>query len=523
MEQAHPGDHTPAGPNPTNHHDEGDDLDLKEILDSIAELHSGDRTRYPLYGTTGIPLGNAQSKAGMNFEASYCDESRNQVSVCHPSLANKRASPIVQCYQPNYRFGMQCQTELKTRLRARSLPRMIAELASEFESLVTKEHNNKEQVFSLIKDLFQIVQSWLDRLKKHPLHVRYEMTFVSDPASLEQILPPIKGTDSPIVCLCFAPKEDVLNSMKTLVDMHSTVLLDGLCPLQHHKHLWPTVTPAEWAAYIAHAESFVSTIGMGGGAMGSVLKQSLVHEPDFYITHYWMVHPEFITELPENSARASKLKYGVDPSLLAIPTAPPAPMDNSSNVFQLFLDYVDADLPKYLTGRLPRLDQPAAYRNCMQLIYTSFLAAGHQEEGVPSTHNLFDRVDWDKVGKKAQTVKFLLRNIAKALFALYKVEWAARNARFLKKKLHADIKIRMTKKEFVQLLRNVSTKAQLLDLIANHLGGTWPSCDQQRAFNVEDATLTDAGEKSNRERFALLTFSCLTLISSFRPPQTAFS
>jgi hypothetical protein len=107
--------------------------------------------------------------------STYVDED-GFVRVNAPDLAENifSCSPIVQFYQPNYRFEMQSQTEFSTRLEGRGLPRLILEAACDFGRLQVNGDVNKlmSRIFYLIKDLLRICHNWLNDLKSHPLHPR---------------------------------------------------------------------------------------------------------------------------------------------------------------------------------------------------------------------------------------------------------------------------------------------------------------------------------------------------------------
>jgi hypothetical protein len=494
---------------------EGHEMHTAEVQESTATLHSGqrDRIRYPTFGTTGVSFGNAQSKPGINLEAICVN---GDVFVSHPAIAEGklRSVSLAQMYQPYSRFGMGVQTMPKIRLEARNLPKMIAEYASEFETLLVGGSGTKNgEVFAIIDKVFVMIQQYLRGLSTHPLDVRYELTFVTDMNNHMDILPPINDNTSPFKCIRFAKKTDIYNSMKTLLSMHRGVM-NGFSKLKDYPHLSRTIPPDQWTAIIASAEALVNFIGMGGGAKGTILKQSLDKSSIFYFNHYWMPHPKFITLLQSpaeslegniNQLDTEIIRFGVDSNLLALAT-PQRPIENRStncDILKLSLDYVDRTLSVYLLEGLRTLDQPAPYRNCMLLIYTALLAAGKQE--CDSEVTIFDRIQWAGVGQQVAYVNYVFKEIAAALVALYKVEWANRNTRSIEKTLQKENSeegmrrvaiFQKKRKQFVLDLRDSHTKSQLGTLIRDCLGNDWPFAEVSSPFdsgNSSSSKMTQAG------------------------------
>jgi hypothetical protein len=467
------------------------DMHATDLLESAAVLHSGgmNRIRYPTFGTTGIAFGNAQSKPGINLLAA---RDHGAVYVSHPKISEDklRSVSLAQLYQPYQRFGMGVQTMVKTRLEARKLPKMIAEYASEFETLLVDDSSTKkgEKAFALIKGIFFVIKNYLAGLKVHPLFVRYELTFVTDMNNHMAILPPINDNTSPFKCVRLAKKADMFDSILKLIDMHKDVI-QGFCRLEDFPNLSTSMDANQWTAIIASTEAVVNFIGMGGGAKGSILKQSLDTEPAFFFEHYWMAHPKFITLLPPradniNQGGTDSIRFGVDSNLLAFATPQGAIEDEAPNITILrSLDYVDGTLSMYLIEGLPKLDEPAPFRKCMLLIYTALLAAGKEAGNLEEVVTIFDRIQWTGVGLQVASVNYVFKEIAAALVALYKVEWANRNTKFIEKKLrlvHSEegkrkaANFRKNRKQFVLDLRDSHTKSELGTLILNRMGNVWP-------------------------------------------------
>jgi hypothetical protein len=472
---------------------EGHDMHTTELLESAAMLHSGgmNRIRYPTFGTTGIAFGNAQSKPGINLVPTCDNHGRVFLSLPEISHSKQRSVSLAQLYQPYQRFGMGVQTRVATRLEARKLPKMIADYASEFETLLVGDKNGKK-VFALIDDIFTMITDYLAGLEVHPLHVRYELTFVTDMNDPLDILPPINDNTSPFKCVRLAKKADILDSMKKLIEMHRDVI-DGFRRLETFPNLSTTMHPDQWTAIIASAEAVVNFIGMGGGAKGTILKKSLDLEPAFFFGHYWMAHPEFITLLPPraeslegsiNQGGTDIIRFGVDSNLLAFATPQRAIEDEAPNITILrSLDYVDGTLSMYLIEGLPKLDEPAPYRKCMLLIYTALLAAGKEAGNSEEVVTIFDRIQWTGVGLQVASVNYVFTEIAAALVALYKVEWANRNTRSIElklRKMNSDegrqraADFGKKREQFVLDLRDSHTKSELVTLILNCLDNVWP-------------------------------------------------
>jgi hypothetical protein len=498
---------------------QGHETHTAELLESAATLNSGkmNRIRYPAFGTTGIAFGNAQSKPGINLEAA---RDQGVVYVSHPKIAEGklRSANLAQFYQPYQRFGMAVQPRVQTRLQARKLPKMIAQYASEFETLLVDDSstNIKEKAFDLIDDIFIIIEEYLKGVEAHPLHVRYELTFLTQMNRRIGILPPIKDETSPFKCLRLAKKADILDSTKKLTDMHKHVI-NGFRRLDEFPNLSTSIDANEWTAMIASAEAVVNFIGMGGGAKGTILKQSLDRAPEFFFEHYWMAHPEFITLILHPSeerntnqppAGTDVIRFGVNSNLLAFGTPPQrrAIEDEAPNItsLQSSLDYVDGTLSMYLTEGLPKLDQPAPYRKCMLLIYTALVAAGREAGDSSGVTTMFDCIQWTAVGLRVASVKYVFKEIAAALVALYKVEWANRNTRYIEKQLgkkNDEATMRRAadfgkkRKQFLLGLRDSHTKSQLGNLILNCLGNAWPS-EASSPFDSRDnnsSKMTHAG------------------------------
>jgi hypothetical protein len=489
---------------------EGHEMHTAELLESAATLHSGQRNRirYPTFGTTGVSFGNAQSKPGINLEAIYDDD--GAVQVFHPAIpeGKLRSVCLAQMYQPYQRFGMGVQTMVKTRMEARKLPKMIAEYASEFENLLVLG-DSSTKVFTLIDEVFAMIEEYLIGVDTHPFHVRYELTFVTDMNRRMDILPPINDSISPFKCVRIAKKADILASMKKQIEMHRDVI-HGFRRLEIFPNLFTTMHPDEWTAIIASAEAVVNFIGMGGGAKGTILKQSLDKSAEFFFNHYWMAHPEFITLLPPrvgslegniNQGGTDIIRFGVDSNLLAFATPQRAIEDEAPNITNLrSLDYVDGPLSMYLLEGLPKLDEPAPYRKCMLLIYTALLAAGKEAGNSEEEVTIFDRIQWTGVGLQVASVSHAFKEIAAALVALYKVEWANRNTRCIEKKLgrfnsedgaRTAANFGKKRKQFVLDLRDSHTKSELGILIRDCLGNDWPF--DLSPFDSNDNIMTKAG------------------------------
>jgi hypothetical protein len=495
---------------------EGHETNTAEFLESAATLHSGkmERIRYPTFGTTGIAFGNAQNKPGINLEAARTDG--GLVCVFHPNISEGklRSVSLAQLYHPYQRFGMGVQTMVKTRLEARKLPKMIAEYASEFESLLVGDSStqNETKAFALIDDIFFMIKEYLAGVATHPLHVRYELTFVTQMDRRLDILPPINDKTSPFKCVRLAKKDDMLGSMKKLIDMHREVM-DGFRKLKEFPNLSTTIHANEWTAIIASAEAVVNFIGMGGGAKGTILKQSLDKAPEFFFEHYWMAHPNFITlhtspaesmEGNINQPGTDIIRFGVDSNLLALAAPQRAIEDDASNraILQSSLDYVDGTLSMYLLEGLPKLDEPAPYRKCMLLIYTALLAAGKVDDNTEVT--IFDCIQWAGVGEQVASVDDVFKEIAAALVALYKVEWANRNTHCIEKRLRQDnseegtriaADFQNNRKAFILDMRDSHTKKQLGALIQTRLGNDWPFAGLSSPFDSDNnsSKMTQAG------------------------------
>jgi hypothetical protein len=305
----------------------------------------------------------------------------------------------------------------------------------------------------------------------------------------------------------------VTHKMLYLIDRLRSLPL-GYSKLKDYPNLFRTIHADQWTAVIASAEALVNFIGMGGGAKGTILKQSLDKSRTFYFNHYWMPHPKFIT-LPQSPAESLEgninqldteiIRFGVDSNLLALAT-PQRPIEDAStncDILKLSLDYVDRTLSVYLLEGLPKLDQPAPYRNCMLLIYTALLAAGKQE--CDSEVTIFDRIQWAGVGQQVAYVSYVFKEIAAALVALYKVEWANRNTRCIEKTLQKENSeegmrrvaiFQKKRKQFVLDLRDSHTKSQLGTLIRDCLGNDWPFAEVSSPFdsgNNSSSKLTQAG------------------------------
>jgi hypothetical protein len=194
------------------------------------------------------------------------------------------------------------------------------------------------------------------------------MTFVTVAVARLAPFPPITEATSPVLCVRFARKSEVWKKMDTFVHIHRVVLLEELCSLRTHPAMIAEVMPCEWTAYCAFAKSLVNLLGMGGGAKGSLLKQSLDHDTNasHFSDHFWTVHSDFIVGLSEHqnegTPRFTKLPFGVDPKLLGIRSPQPsADPENVSNRMVL-VEHINAYMPRYLTARLSKVQHADAFR-----------------------------------------------------------------------------------------------------------------------------------------------------------------
>jgi hypothetical protein len=137
----------------------------------------------------------------------------------------------------------------------------------------------------------------------------------------------------------------------------------------------------------------------------------------------------------------------------------------------------------YLLEGLPKLDDPAPYRKCMLFIYTALLAAGKEAGNSEEEVTIFDRIQWTGVGRQVASVSHAFKEIAAALVALYKVEWANRNTRSIEKKLRlvnseegarTAANFGKKRKQFVLALRDSHTKSEVGTLIRDCLDNFWP-------------------------------------------------
>jgi hypothetical protein len=504
-----------------DHLEEADLSDLKEtILASIgnAKCHGG-RTRYTQLGTTGVEVGNAQSKPGPGIllNARFDDVSHRIIIEKPLVSATSKCSPIVQFYIPNLRFSMQCQTQKETLSKARELPRRICEIGSCFEKFMASPKAKKEGgMFQLIVDLGEISYGFLEDIENHTLHVRHECTYITDPMQEGvEIHPPFTLLTSPLLPLRFVPKVSLCKAMRGLVDFHFHILYH-FCSFKKHPSLLQQVPPSAWTAYCGFAESLVNLVGAGGGARGTLLKQSLDHDLDkqdkHYRNHFWTIHPDFLVNLELPTRTFCGLPFGVNEALLPM-LLPILPVDTNGHTSngdpgmqiddhggdggsmqqggmvadpaqgypgaeESFLDrHMAKPVPITKTGRLPKIREGEAYRNCMEGVYASFQVAGN-DAATTQTRTVFHKISFELIGTSSgETVELLFTRIAKFLIRLWKIEWAGLIADSLIKKQRRNAiaeHIQLSNKKLRLSLRSIYKKSSLTKFIGDKLNGGWP-------------------------------------------------
>jgi hypothetical protein len=504
-----------------DHLEEDDISDLKEtILASIGNAKCrGGRTRYTQLGTTGVEVGNAQSKPGPGIllNARF-DEDSQRIIIEKPLVsATSKCSPIVQFYIPNFRFSMQCQTRKETRSKARELPRMICEIGSCFEKFMASPKAKQEGgMFQLIVDLGEISYGFLEDIENHTLHVRHECTYITDPMQEGmEIHPPFTLLTSPLLPLRFVPKVSLCKAMRGLVDFHFRILYH-FCSFKKLPLLLQRVPPSAWTAYCGFAESLVNLVGAGGGARGTLLKQSLDHdlakEDQHYRNHFWTIHPDFLVNLDQAERIFCGLPFGVNEALLPM-SLPILPVDTNGHTGngepgmhigdhgvdggsmqqggveggptqeypgseESFLDeHMSKPVPMTQTVRLPKIREREAYRNCMEGVYATFQLAGN-DAATPQTRTVFDKISFERIGiSDVETVELLFTRIAKFLIRLWKIEWAGLIAdSLIKKQRKNEIsgRIQLSNKRLRMRLHSIYKKSELTKFIDDKLEGGWP-------------------------------------------------
>jgi hypothetical protein len=297
------------------------------------------------------------------------------------------------------------------------------------------------------------------------------------------------------------------------------------------------VPPSAWTAYCGIAESLVNLVGAGGGARGTLLKQSLDHEllapTRHYQNHFWTIHPDFLVRLDGPVRKLCGLPFGVNEALLPMSlsflpvdtnghTANEDPgmqiddhgVDGGGSIQQMgvevdlvqvypgteeaFLDqHMAKPVPLTKTGRLPKIRESEAYRNCMEGVYTSFQVAGI-DASTPQNQTIFDRISFDGIGTSSmETVELLFTRIAKFLIRLWKIEWAGMIADSLimkqRKGVFAD-HIQLVNKKLRMSLGSIYKKSSLTQFIDDKLGGVWPfGGDEQQPYH-DSSPLNGSGE-----------------------------
>jgi len=498
------------------------------FMKALCEIHENpgfNRAWYTLCGTTGVPFCNAQMKPGLKLQRR---NGENENTYQLSETQKEKCIYIAQMYEPTTRAGQHDLTKMKTKSNARWIPNRIFQMVSEFEKILSytalegvetaeEEKKREGEVFAHIKEVFQLLDDWLSRLKEHRMQARYELTFFV-PIGKErryQIKVPIKGLDSPISCLSFVKREDLHSRLIAHVDHRKKILIDGFCSLEQFQSLKSQVRPAEWAAYIGAAEEVSLMLGAGAGCKNSLLEQSLQEdngsdEGKFYHCHFWCVHPNFIqsdTSADESAVDQSptqrfdsKVTYPVNPSLLSLYerkedgeelyVVPPYSSEDDLNAW---ITHLEKMLPRNRTEIYKdcKIKHPSLCRNCIISMYSAFAKAANPETNSPPQLGLCDRIAWGNVGKSVKSVTTALKGCAFAILMLSKLEWAERQASAWGKEFH--YKDGVDHKDLVNELKKCHHASDARRL-ARRLQNTFFS-DYNRSVGLLDATaLNSAGE-----------------------------
>ena len=458
------------------------------------------RTRYPLCGSTGRKWANVQRKPGITLNVEVNDDPEYRSSFVLMPYHNARGTCILQIYEPSGRAGLKATTHRKIRWLARLLPKMIAQFASQVEEVVSAGHPRKNRkkkkrlldVFDTILECYEILQSWLERLKTHTMQARYEMTFataIRDQNRLN-IYVPISASTSPLQCLSFVNRNDLFEDMQNLVGKHREILVDGFCHLKPHenRHLKEQVQDNVWAAYIASAEITKLLMGLSGGSKGTILHTSLQRAdgtgPESLYDHMsWVVHPSFIK--PVEAQSWTKVTMGVDPAICEIPlvniVAQPEEGDEDEEddtgqvgkTLRRDFGWLQGNLPVHEIQGIKGLRCPSQFVKCAKMMFLSLVRIGNPDAD-PTLLGMFSKVDSVAIGQSEQRIIKLFDAWAHDLIALYKVEYAERYVVFLKSHAHEHAPIHIHDTHFlVREMYNCNTVGEISEYFKEHLRSFW--------------------------------------------------
>ena len=479
-----------------------DEQSQREIFDLLTNsTKPNNRARYCLFGTTGS-IGNAQSKAGIRLDVNHADDDDDDDDddyilwrISQSQGDCNIASPIVQIYQPYHRFQLR-RHEVKKHAEFYGLTRKLTSLMSEFEKLFVMEGRTDPtlEVVSTLRDLCKIVDQWKAGLLRNKLYVRHEMTFVSTTMESE-IKVPITSMTSPLLCLQFAKKRDIVEKVSHVVDINTEILKKVITLLSRAGGGLDCLDKSQKTTICAASEFLCLLVGAAGGARGSILKTSLDHSNEtYYSNKFWMPHSDFV--IRQERDRENLFPYSLNTRLMYFPSM----KQTTENMTPLnsALDHVNQNLSGYLTATLPRtLKYPSPVRNTACIIYHVLL----EEVGIGNGSGeatIFDCIDFSKKIASYEAANRILNRIALAVLSLYRTEWSKRLMEKLERAFSRlpsqafPLQLKNKRSEMEEALCLVGTKAKLQNFIDFYLDSVWPFPDRV-PFDSDDC-VTSASE-----------------------------
>jgi hypothetical protein len=467
-----------------------DDFDRSEIERIRLGQRYKLRTTYPLNVSTGRKYGNVQRQPGiiLPVEKDTNDE-RDTINLL--PYHSVKACRILQIYEVSGRAGLADRTKAHIRKLCKLIPKLIAEFASEMEELIALAKSRRRQgyfdVFDLIKEAYEILESWLERLKTHTMQTRYELTFATClvSADRENIKVPINEESSPLPCLSFVKRSDLHLKMQEIVTFHGHILLDGFYHLKANPDLRKAVPPPVVAAYMASGEITSLLLGLGGGAKGTILHTSLEkaessEDHTLYDRMAWVTHPSLIQYVDTEDWTC--VTEGVDPSICHTrmlqlgPNPGPNPdIDETTNPLAPDLAWLAGKLPSHEIRQLKCLRCPSQFVLVVQNLHKALLEAGSIGEN-PTSPQMFQRVDPGIVGECRDAVVSVFEKWAHQIVVLYKLEYAERLVQSMKRA--ADPRARIhgeADKDLVNALYLCNTKSQIEQFYQIYLASYWTS------------------------------------------------
>ena len=363
-------------------------------------------------------------------------------------------------------------------------------------------------VFQLIRECYKVLQDWLVRLQSISMQARYEMTFATALCDVDKrnIKVPISYEASPLNCLSFVHRQDLLGAMRRHVQHHQRILVNGFCHLETApKEQKLQVPHSVWAAYIASGEVTKLLLGVGGGAKGTILHSSLEEadaeavDPEVteYDTLLWVPHPNFVEDVRPEDSNNYCVTEAVRPSLchVSMPeTSGPvdSDLDQTGNPLLREFEFLEGKLPANQIESLKGLRFPSQYVKCVQMMYFSMVKAGN-----PLAHSgilpAFQTVNPDAIGASLKAVNYTLSAWADQVLALHKVEYAERLVAYMLKYAPDDAPIHEIpsgddKRDPIKKLYKCNTQSEISAFYAHHLGGLWPDPI------IPDRTVQSAGK-----------------------------